>query len=591
MRLWLFRSIALLIPIFFFVVLEVVLRLTGFGADYPLFIDNPANKHYVLPRPDVIKRYFAADSAIPSVTMEANFQLKNKPENGLRFFVQGGSSAAGFPYGLGASLAGMLDQRLKLTFPDKHVEVVNTAMAAVNSYTLLDFADEIIQQHPDAVMIYAGHNEYLGILGVGSNYTAANSQATTLLFLKLKELRLFQLAQSIYQSIQSSPPAPIETSPESRTFMAKVAKHKTIPLGSERYEAGQQQFKTNLGLLVDKYQEADIPVFIATIASNLADQKPFSSASIPPEFSNLIAKLNEVSNISTLGDTGKDELTQLYESAQQSDNALLNYRVGRLLLDANQPQQARTLLTRARDLDLLRFRAPSDTNGIIRQLAIDKQAVLVDVQKRLESRSPAGVVGHNFMLEHLHLNIQGYFLLADTFYQALKEHNTFGKWRNIPTQNAWKMRPILPAEEFNGFAKVQQLMADYPFTDRPSTPRIPPPADWQQQLGKQYFDKKIDWLKMMRLSLQRYQTEKNAEMANKTLLLMAEALPHDPRINLAIARGYTKGNQHGLSATYYKRAILAGDKQVSSYQALITAFKKSGSPDLAMQWQARLDNL
>ena len=46
-------------------------------------------------------------------------------------------------------------------------------MAAVSSYVLLDFADEIIAQQPDAVMIYAGHNEYLGIGGVGSSNSHA----------------------------------------------------------------------------------------------------------------------------------------------------------------------------------------------------------------------------------------------------------------------------------------------------------------------------------------------------------------------------------------------------------------------------------
>ena len=41
-------------------------------------------------------------------------------------------------------------------------------MSAVSSYTLLDFSDEIVDYQPDAILIYAGHNEYLGILGVGS---------------------------------------------------------------------------------------------------------------------------------------------------------------------------------------------------------------------------------------------------------------------------------------------------------------------------------------------------------------------------------------------------------------------------------------
>ncbi len=71
-------------------------------------LENPAHPDYLLPRPDILSRYFP-DGHAPRVTMETNFFLKEKPENGLRLVVQGGSTATGFPYGLGEpSLAGML---------------------------------------------------------------------------------------------------------------------------------------------------------------------------------------------------------------------------------------------------------------------------------------------------------------------------------------------------------------------------------------------------------------------------------------------------------------------------------------------------
>jgi lysophospholipase L1-like esterase len=56
---------------------------------------------------------------------------------------------------------------LRDVLPSDTVEVVNLGIAATNSYAILDFSREIIDQHPDAVMIYAGHNEYYGALGVG----------------------------------------------------------------------------------------------------------------------------------------------------------------------------------------------------------------------------------------------------------------------------------------------------------------------------------------------------------------------------------------------------------------------------------------
>ena len=137
MRIWLFRAIALLLPLLVLLLAELALRATGAGDNWPLFKVNPANPAYLVSEPDIVKRYFAS-SSLPSVKMEPSFVLADKPANGIRLVVQGGSTAAGYPYGSGASLAALLEQRLSRTFAGQRVEVVNTALAAVNSYTLLD---------------------------------------------------------------------------------------------------------------------------------------------------------------------------------------------------------------------------------------------------------------------------------------------------------------------------------------------------------------------------------------------------------------------------------------------------------------------
>lgn len=578
MKIWLFRTIALTIPLLFFVFLEIALRIAGFGQSYPVFIQNPANPDYILPRPDLLQRYFAEDAQPPAVTMEANFLLKAKPDNGLRIFVQGGSSAAGFPYGLGASLAGMLDKRLKQTFPTRTVEVVNTAMAAVNSYTLLDIAEEIIQQQPDAVLIYAGHNEFLGILGVGSNYTAANSQATTLLFLKVKELRFFQLMQWLYQQFQSQAET-IEDTHQSRTFMAKVAKHKNIEYGSERYQAGLDQFETNLNLLLQKYKDADVPVYVATLASNILDQTPFASTPIPESANQVLSKTPDVS-----------QLQQLAQNFKDSDSADLFFAIGRGLAARGDIKGAKTALSRAKDLDLLRFRAPEAINLIIRQVASEKGAIVVEAQQRFEQRA-GGLVGNNLMLEHLHPNVQGYFLLSDAFYQSLKTNQTFGQWQDVPIQQAWSQKPLLPAEEYYGFAKVRQLMSDYPFTDKPMPLVLPKPADWQQQLGAQYFAKQIDWPTMTKLSLEGYKN-KDKRLQATAMQLLADALPHDSNVNSDFANWLIKERQPALAAQYFLRAVKA--EQSPSKQLLrrlIRAYQTSNQDELASKWLARLKEI
>ena len=79
-----------------------------------------------------------------------NLFLKEKPANGYRIFVLGGSTTAGFPYGNNLDFARILNRRLSDQFPEKKIEIINCAMTAVNTYTVLDLMDEILEQQPDA---------------------------------------------------------------------------------------------------------------------------------------------------------------------------------------------------------------------------------------------------------------------------------------------------------------------------------------------------------------------------------------------------------------------------------------------------------
>ena len=569
MKIWLFRSIAVLIPLVFILVLEFSLRLVNYGEEYPLFISNPTHPDYVLPRPDIVKRYFNEVEQTPRVSMEANFFLAEKPENGLRIFVQGGSTAAGYPYGLGASLAGMVEHRIRATHPTRYVEVINTAMSAVNSYTLLDFADEIIDQDPDAIFIYAGHNEYLGILGVGSNYSITASNTTTLWFLKLKELRIFQLMQAMYSHVKQLKTSPTSSSSDdasssSRTLMSQVAKEKEIALDSDIFTAGIEQFTQNMRLLLDKYAAANIPVYISTLASNELDHPPFSSSPADQELQGKLTQLTQ--NIKNYQqDTLLLELDLIHKQIQQSHSADLHFELGRLCASVKHISCAKKALLDAKELDNLRFRAPQAINTIIRQLASRQGVTLVDTENKMRQRSPLGLIGRNVMLEHLHPNISGYFVLANAFYEQY-----FTAQKNIPNtvyvsaDTAWQRRPIIPSEEYIGFADILALTSDYPFSPFPKPVVLPKPQNWEASLGLEKVQKKIDWLTMQRKALAQYKTEKNFPMVLKTQQIIADALPHDPVENLRSAKNMHQVKRIPEALYYYQRAQRAGTMNIDT---------------------------
>jgi hypothetical protein len=91
--------------------------------------------------------------------------------------ILGESSAAGFPFEPNGGFSRFLDQRLSILYPKKKFEIVNLGIAAINSYAIMDILEDVIDQKPDLVLIYTGHNEYYGALGAASVTSIASSPA------------------------------------------------------------------------------------------------------------------------------------------------------------------------------------------------------------------------------------------------------------------------------------------------------------------------------------------------------------------------------------------------------------------------------
>jgi lysophospholipase L1-like esterase len=444
----LFTLLAVALPFVLLALLEAGLRLTGTAAYPPLFMDVEGVPGWRVQNPEVAARWFRSETSLPTALGDA-FPA-SKPEGGLRFVVQGGSSAAGYPYYYGGSFSRMLDQALEDAFPDRHVDVINTSMAAVNSYALADVAREIVDIQPDAVLIYAGHNEYYGVLGVGSAQALGRHPAFVNLYLSLQRLHTFRLLDQGLSRLAGLFRASAGETAARSTLMERMVGEQVIPFGSDLHLQGIEQFRHNLMNLLDIYGAAGVPVFIATIASNERDQAPFVDAVTAAD-----AYRTEVRRAAAARDT--TALSSLI--AQEPLGASAWFARGHLALagpDRN-PDQAQSDLVAARDRDALRFRASSEINGIIRTL---NGVTVVDAEAALRSASPDGVIGNRHMLEHLHPNIDGTFLVARAFMDALTEA---GLAPAVETE-AWRAAlAVTPVDRRFGELRLMQLMGAWPF--------------------------------------------------------------------------------------------------------------------------------
>ena len=426
----LFLAVTVLTPFLTLALVEGVLRLAWTGGDIPAFEPAVAGTTALLaPSPRVARRYFAGEAMPPAPPTDVF--TAHKPPHTLRIFVLGESTAAGFPYPHNGTFSRVVRDALHDVLSGDSVEVVNMGIAATNSYTLVDLTGDVLAQQPDAVLIYAGHNEYYGALGIGSTIRTGSSPRLVRAALAAQRWRTVRLLRlGIDRMLASRSHAPVDSTVA--TFMESVAANQQIELGGSAYNAGLAQYRDNIGIVLRRFREAGVPVFIASIASNERDQAPFVSPANGPA-------------------------RAAYDSAQRA-------------LVQGDSTSARRLFTRARDLDVIRFRAPTALNDTVRALATSFGAHYVPVAERFSAQSPGGMLGHELFLEHVHPNRHGYALIAAAFVDAMREQRFLGRAaapeRLAPWSEYERRMDLSPFDERIVHHTVATITTRWPFVAR-----------------------------------------------------------------------------------------------------------------------------
>jgi tetratricopeptide (TPR) repeat protein len=319
--------------------------------------------------------------------------------------VLGGSTAAGWPYPNNLMFSRILNIKLSNLFPDKRIEIINTSISAINTYTQLDFLSEIVEQKPDAVLMYSGHNEYYGAFGVASTQTIGNARWLKKLYLNLVQYKTFQLLRDFISFAGGIFGGDKSTDTQTgETLMESLVADQKIEYGSGLYNKGIEQYRENLSEIIEVLADENIPLIISHLVSNIKDQPPFISGE------------------------GENQAKSLFNKAKQLESEL-------------HFDSAKTLYIKAKDYDLLRFRAPEEINKIIDETAAHYNIPVVQMDQYFEKASFSGIIGNDLILDHLHPNVTGYFLMAEAFYDKLKEEKLVADaW---PENSDWSGKQLL----------------------------------------------------------------------------------------------------------------------------------------------------
>lgn len=409
--LWLFLGLT---PFFALLLVEGILRAVGYG--YPTSLVRlthlaPGARAVLTGNPDFGRQFFPDSRfrSLPSFVLEAQ-----KGPSTRRVFILGSSAAMGDPEPA-FSLARMLEVMLAERFPEHRFEVVNAAMAAINSHAALVIGKEALRLQADALVLLEGNNEVIGPFGPGTSDRRGLLPLTWIrASLALRRTRIGQWAASWHHSDP-------ERDPGQWAGLAQFAQHRIDPQ-DPRLEQVARHLESNVSDLARRAQRQAVPLLVLTVPVCLADFPPFASglpqALDPSDRATLESSLQAAAEALRSG--RPLEAAQWAETAWElaPDHAGARYARGMALRALGRPEAARALLQGAVDHDLLKLRTDSLLNQALRRAAGSAGATLVEVELAFQRDHPGGA-GRESFLEHVHFTFEGTYRMAAEVWPAL----------------------------------------------------------------------------------------------------------------------------------------------------------------------------
>ena len=339
-----------------------------------------------------------------------------KPANTVRIFILGASTVVGFPNPSQTAFPRFLEQMLADLYASQRFEVINCGLTAINSFCVLDFVEEVVDYAPDLIVLYTGHNEFVGPYGVTTPFTRfGNDWYGIRFFMNLQRSKIhYGLKRLISWGTEK---------PSREPFGLHLVGREIGP-HDEGYETTGRNFRRNLEEILAIADRRAVPVALSTLVSNLKDFHPLRSECDGSGLSNRIERLLHDGD---LAEAGRLAATALEEHPDCAD---IHFQLGQVHYRKGEYSQAAEAFASARDLDRMPFRAPASFNRVIHDLVAGSggRVLLNDVEEAFAAASPNRIVGNELITEYLHPTVYGHYLIARTLAETLAESGISGAW-------------------------------------------------------------------------------------------------------------------------------------------------------------------
>ncbi|PKL47809.1 MAG: hypothetical protein CVV42_11750 [Candidatus Riflebacteria bacterium HGW-Riflebacteria-2] len=398
----------IVLPVLLLGLAELACHAVGIGYPTSLFIKDsmPDGTPCLRINYQAARRFFPGNLArrpLPEIMPAV------KPAKRLRIFVLGESAARGEKLA-DFSFARMLEAALNKGSSEQVAEVINTGIPAINSWVLREFCREIVNYQPDALVIYAGHNEFIGPYGPASVFGLAKNRNAALTGIWASSLRIIQALKS------DRMPTELTKGWQGLEMFLK----NSIPADSPFVKECLANWQANMSDICKLAQERGIPVVWCQVPVNHKDCPPFMSDTRGLNQADL-DKIKTFGEKVSEGDTSTAaQLAKELENTAKN-NALYNYLAALLNNGTGDRKLARELFKKAVDLDCFRVRTTDAFNIAAQKIAQSYGAETVLLANLFAEKSAEQTTGKNLIYDHVHLTFRGHYLVARSVYWAMVE--------------------------------------------------------------------------------------------------------------------------------------------------------------------------
>ncbi len=404
---------------------------------------------YRIPDPQMIKRKEAANPGARFYPEGNNARERIRPEergknvgpsdlvrlpkpssgSNLKILVIGESSAAGEPYEPWISVAQIVGWKLESVLPGRAVDVDVRARGGFCLEQAL-LALDGLDYKPDAILLFSGHNEFHARYGWDRNVAHyVEDGPESLLGLQELARSLSSTTHVIFKNLDrfygEAPPPPHV----SRELVDRPC------FTPREYRYLLEEFRRRLESLAEYCSRIGaLPIMIVP-GSNDGAYEPsrsfLSSDTSPLERADFATEFRDARS-SEAPDPQKAIAAYRHLIASHPEFAESHYRLGKVLVETGQWQEAGREFVEARDRDGLPVRCQSDFRAIFHSVARQYGSMLVDAPSILTKVSLHGILDDYLYHDAHHMNLVGTIAVARNVLEQLRARHAFGWPESAP---------------------------------------------------------------------------------------------------------------------------------------------------------------